>query len=120
MENVKEYFELAKENNLEYPLTKDNLSREEKITKYINENVERFDFNSMRKILGENPIDYYWDEFQYIIENGLVDVKYGTISLTEKGVENKKAITALFYPRDFKENVLHQSEFNEIINLLYA
>ena len=84
------------------------LPKEELLAKYIAISMYfgEFRISIMKEILGEEPLDYYKNEFQFLLKNDYILINQDKIILTKKGFKYYGAIGALFYSKNVKTYLL--------------
>lgn len=84
------------------------LPKEELLAKYIAISMYfgEFRISIMKEILGEEPLEYYKNEFQFLLENDYILINQDKIILTKKGFKYYGAIGALFYSKNVKTYLL--------------
>ena len=84
------------------------LPKEELLAKYIAISMYfgEFKISIMKEILGEEPLDYYKNEFQFLLKNDYILINQDKIILTKKGFKYYGAIGALFYSKNVKTYLL--------------
>ncbi len=76
------------------------LPKEEMLAKYIaiSGYCGRFNLMIMEDILGENPLDVYKEQFEFLLSKKLIYIKDNFIFFTKKGFVHYGAILSMFYP----------------------
>ena len=60
----------------------------------------------MKSIINEDPLEYYKNEFEFLIKNDYVEIKNDEVILTKKGFKYYSAVGALFYSKNVKTYLL--------------
>lgn len=76
------------------------LPKEEMLAKYIaiSGYCGRFNLNIMQEILGEDPLNVFKEQFDFLLGKKLIHIKDNTVFFTRKGFVHYGAILSLFYP----------------------
>ena len=84
------------------------LPKEELLAKYIAVSLYygKFKLSIMEDILKTDPMKYYKDEFNYLINHKYIIIDKDIVSLTKDGFKYFGAIGALFYPLESKRIVM--------------
>ena len=84
------------------------LPKEELLAKFIAISMYygKFKISIMKSIIDEEPLDYYKDEFEFLIKNNYVEIKNDEVILTKKGFKYYSAVGALFYSKNVKTYLL--------------
>lgn len=84
------------------------LPKEELLAKFIAISMYygKFKISIMKSIIDEEPLDYYKDEFEFLIKNNYIEIKKDEVILTKKGFKYYSAIGALFYSKNVKTYLL--------------
>lgn len=75
------------------------LPKEELLAKYIAISMYygKFKLSIMQSIIGSDPLEYYKDEFEFLVKNKYIEINDIEITLSEKGFKYYSAVGALFY-----------------------
>lgn len=81
------------------------LPKEELLSKYIAISFYygSFNLNIMNDILKENALEYFSNEFNFLLNNKYIIINDNIVLVTEKGFEYYGAICALFYSKEVKD-----------------
>ena len=84
------------------------LPKEELLAKYIAISMYygKFKISIMKSIINEDPLEYYKNEFEFLIKNDYVEIKNDEVILTKKGFKYYSAVGALFYSKNVKTYLL--------------
>lgn len=84
------------------------LPKEELLAKFIAISMYygKFKLSIMKSIIEENPLEYYKEEFEFLVKNNYVEISDDEVTITKKGFEYYSAIGALFYSKEVKKYML--------------
>lgn len=84
------------------------LPNEELLAKYIAISMYygRFKISIMESIIKEQPLEYYKNEFEFLLKKGYVEIREDEVIITKEGFKYYSGVGALFYSQNVKAYVL--------------